>query len=196
VQGSAYFDEWSAAFERETKREERWAVRCRRGLVYVAVVVVAALLVWALPGCNLFDSHVKEFDLMRGMAADAATRLADGAVGQYQVSGQGLNPGIVVEAAIVYRATARYDGLAGQFGVSAQGTFGERSSDPSEVLRIIRDADLTNEERRAILSGLIGRWVSPAATDSLSSHPPLAPGASPTPARPDALPTTRPAGTP
>lgn len=119
------------------------------------VISLCMLAVGLLPGCNLFDSHAQTFDTLSGLATDAATRLADGSVGQFQVSGQAINPGIVVEAAIVYRAGARYEGLAGQFGAAGQGQFGERSSDVGPVLEIIKRADLSNAARRAIIS----RWV-------------------------------------
>jgi len=117
----------------------------------------------ACMGCGMFDAHIKEFDLMRGMAADAAMRLQDGSIGQMQVSGQGLNPGIVVEAAIVYRAVARYDGLAGQFGVSGQGAFG-RPVDMDQVWAVINDASLSERERRAILENLLNKVIPDATT--------------------------------
>lgn len=118
----------------------------------------------AMVGCNLFDAHVKEFDLMRGMAADAATRLADGSIGQMSVSGQGLNPGIALEAAIVYRATAKYDGLAGQFSVSGQGTFG-RQVDQAEIFAIINDSARSDSERLDAILRLLSRpSTQPAAT--------------------------------
>ena len=118
-----------------------------------------------LPGCSLLDSHVREFDLMRGMAADAATRLADGATAQYQVSGQGLNPGIALEASIVYRAVARYEGLAGQFGVAAQGTLGPVNAETrSQILAIIRDQTLTREARERLILEILDRVRSAAST--------------------------------
>lgn len=106
-------------------------------------------------GCtNLFDAHVKEFDLMRGMAADAASRLEDGGVAQMQVSGQALNPGIQVEAAVVYRAVAKYDGLAGQFGVASHGVLGGRTL-PDAVLAIINDSSKSEAQRIQLLKDLI-----------------------------------------
>jgi len=108
----------------------------------------------AVCGCNMFDAHVKEFDLMRGMAADAAMRLQDGSMGQMAVSGQGLNPGIVLEAAIIYRAVARYDGLAGQFSVSGAGQFG-RPVDQARIFAIIDDKTLSDAERRRLLMELL-----------------------------------------
>lgn len=93
-------------------------------MMYRLMLCVVCVALIGCLGCSLFDQHAREFDVMRGMAATAADRLADGAVSQYQVSGQALNPGVVVEAAVVYRALARYEGLAGQFGASAQGQLG------------------------------------------------------------------------
>lgn len=119
------------------------------------VAIASALLLCT--GCATIPD--KQFDLMRGLAADAATRLADGAVGQYQVSGQGLNPGIVLEAAVVYRASARYDGIAGQFGVAASGTLG-REVPVGEILSIINDSSRSESEKSAAVADLLKRWAS------------------------------------
>jgi len=120
----------------------------------VIVEILLLFLGGCIFGCSLFNAHIKEFDLMRGMATDAAMRLQDGSVGQLQVSGQGLNPGIEVEAAIKYNATARYVGLAGQFGVSAQGKMG-RQIDPQDILRIVNDTSLSDKERNILIAEIV-----------------------------------------
>jgi len=137
-------------------------------LIVLVVMVILGGCVW---GCSLFDTHVKEFDLMRGMAGDAALRLTDGSVGQMQVSGQGLNPGIVMEAAIVYRATARYDGLAGQFGVSAQGALGPRD-DNARAWEIINDAALSKSQKFAALVDLFSRIYATEVDDEPEGEQP------------------------
>lgn len=47
--------------------------------------------------------------------------------------GQVINPGFVVEAAIVYRASVRLDGVSGQLGVQSSGT--GSPDGPSEAFR-------------------------------------------------------------
>ena len=128
--------------------------------MYLSLLLLVVACV-PMPGCNMFNAHIKEFDLMRGIAADAAMRLTDGSMGQMQVSGQGLNPGIEIEAAVKYNATARYVGLAGQFGVAAQGQLG-RAIDPKDILRIINDTSLTDSERQLLIKELALRIVKPA----------------------------------
>ena len=126
-------------------------------------MVVAALLLvisGCLTGCSLFDAHTKEFDLMRGLATDAALRLKDGAISQMQVSGQGLNPGIVAEAAVVYRASCHYEGLAGQFGVASQGVSG-RSIDPVDTLAIINSSTTADEARTKFVNLLLEKATAP-----------------------------------
>lgn len=99
--------------------------------------LVSVLVPWLLgggcllgtSGCSeLVDSHVKQMDLLRGMATDITARLNEGALAQLQASGQALNPGITAEAAVVYRASARFDGLAGQYAINASGTLGDDAS--------------------------------------------------------------------
>jgi type II secretory pathway component PulM len=125
-----------------------------RAWIFLAIL---ALMIW-LPGCALFDQHAKEFDTMRAMAMSASERLKDGAMGQMQVSGQALNPGIVFEAAIVYRASAKYDGLAGQFATSAMGTMGPQAAstqvwDMANATRVDRQAFI-DEVTKAVLAAL------------------------------------------
>lgn len=127
------------------------------------ILIVGVLMVmFAGLGCNMFDSHVKDFDLMRGMATDASTRLQDGSVSQMQVSGQAINPGVTVEAAIKYTATARYEGLAGQFGAASQGTLGPRTL-PPEIAAIINDKTLTDAARWAKILNLYETVVGESA---------------------------------
>ena len=106
-----------------------------------------------LTGCSLTDSHAKQMDVLNGMATKASQSLAAGAITSVHASGQGLNPGIVVEAAIVYRATARYDGLAGQFSVSQNGQSGPLDTESKAMIdAIYRDASIrAGEVRHAII---------------------------------------------
>lgn len=106
------------------------------------------------PGCSMFDGHIKQMDLLRGMAADVTSRIEDGSYGQFSASGQGLNPGITVEAAIVYRATARYEGVAGQFSASGAGRMSNRTL-PPEILAIVNDASISDAERTRIIREML-----------------------------------------
>ena len=122
-------------------------------------LIVAGMMA-VLCGCGLFDSHVKQMDVLNGMAASASERLNDGALSSVHASGQGLNPGIEVEAAIVYRAVARYTGLAGQFSIASQGELG-RDIDTDEVWAIMRDTSMTDADRRAAIERLLKPWMTP-----------------------------------
>ena len=123
------------------------------------IAILLLLLGGCIFGCSLINAHNKEFDLMRGMATDAAMRLQDGSVGQMQVTGQGLNPGLEVEVAIKYNATARYVGLAGQFGVSAQGKMG-RQIEPQDILRIVNDTSLSDKEQNMLIAEMVKKVVA------------------------------------
>jgi hypothetical protein len=107
-------------------------------------------------GCALFDSHAKDFDLMRGLAADAASRIQDGSMAQMQVSGQALNPGIKVEAYIKYGATVTYEGLAGQFAVGSQGPMGTREA-PKYIQDIMNSTSMSEQQKW----DLIKDWAKP-----------------------------------
>ncbi len=107
-----------------------------------------------LVGCNLFDAHVSQMDVIRGMAVSATERLKDGSLTQISASGQALNPGIVVEAGIIYRATARYDGLGGQFSISSQGEMG-RAVDQEAIMAIYRRADISEAQKIELIRQLL-----------------------------------------
>lgn len=131
----------------------------------VLSVVLWAALIWGIvamtSGCALFDSHVKQMDLLRGMASDVTARLQDGSFGQVSASGQALNPGIALEAAVVYRVTGRYDGLAGQFSIAAHGVLGDRQFSP-EILAIINDSSMSREARVQALFALVNALIDKA----------------------------------
>lgn len=124
---------------------------------------VIAVVVMAVCGCNMFDSHIKQEDLLRGMASDASMRLKDGSISQMQVSGQGLNPGVTVEAALVYKATAKYEGIAGQFSAASQGTLGDRVT-AEQILAIINDKSITDSQRWDRILSLYDRISSSETT--------------------------------
>ena len=51
-----------------------------------------AVLCLLMAGCdNLVDSHIKQLDLLRGLAADVTSRLDEGALAQFQGSGAAIN---------------------------------------------------------------------------------------------------------
>jgi len=105
-------------------------------------------------GCALFDSHVKQMDLLRGMAADVTGRLQDSSIGQIAGSAQVLNPKIKVKAAVEYTVEVGYDGLAGQAQIAAHGQLGDRVM-PAEVLAIVNDATRSERERLEAILRLI-----------------------------------------
>ena len=113
-------------------------------------LLISVALAWANTGCGLFDSHVKEMDTMRGLATDASSRLQDGSIGQMQVGGQAINPGVEVEGCIKYTASARYVGLSGQFMTSAQGTLSSREA-PEYIQRIIMARDISEQQKLALV---------------------------------------------
>lgn len=94
-------------------------------------------------------------DTLRGMSADVTQRLSDGDFGQLSASGQALNPGIIVEAAQIWRVTARYEGMAGQFSVAASGQLSDREFD-SEILKIWNDTSLSERRRLQLIGELLG----------------------------------------
>ena len=136
------------------------------------MIVLSLFVTMFVAGCNMFDSHIKQEDLLRGMASDASMRLKDGSISQMQVSGQGLNPGVTVEAALVYKATAKYEGIAGQFSAASQGTLGDRVT-ADQILAIINDKSLTDagrwEKVQSLYSTIVGTTSSDDATTTSTS---------------------------
>lgn len=108
-----------------------------------------------LIGCGV----EKQMDTMRAMAEKVTDTMKEGAYGQFQASGQGIEPGIEVGAAIEYKAWARYKGVAGQFSVAGQGQM--KSVDDlapdtkAAYLRIANDTSITNEERANRIMALL-----------------------------------------
>lgn len=120
----------------------------------------AILILVSLTGCGLFDAHINQMDTIQGMATQASTRLSDGSIAQMSVSGQAINPGVTVEAGVIYRARAFYEGLGGQFSASAQGQLGNLSpQDQAMVEKIMRDKSLSDEQRIAALLVIVGKAV-------------------------------------
>jgi hypothetical protein len=132
------------------------------------LLIIIAFLVICNVGCGLVDSHVKQMDVLNGMATQAAESLKSGAITSIHASGQGLNPGITVEAAIVYRATARYEGLAGQFSIAQQGEKGEVTpAQQATIDSVYRDKAIrSGEVRHAIIddTGKIVGYFTGAST--------------------------------
>jgi hypothetical protein len=124
------------------------------------VLVVSVLAVGLVSGCtSVID---KQSDVLRGMATDVVGRFqSDLSSGQFTASGQGLNPGYVVEAGVIYRATVRLDGLAGQFGMGVSGPLGERELSPT-ALRILESDRLDAEYKLQLLRELLAGSLSPA----------------------------------
>ncbi|MCL2330853.1 MAG: hypothetical protein FWC56_06085 [Phycisphaerae bacterium] len=95
----------------------KWLRLC----VMLSLVALGGCL---LTGCSLTDSHIKQMDMLNSMALRAAQALDNGAITSVHVSGQGLEPGVAVEASIICRATAYYKGMAGQFSTVQTGESG------------------------------------------------------------------------
>lgn len=118
--------------------------------------VVAVLATLTITGCSLTESHVKQMDVLNSLAVTAQQSLKEGALTSVHASGQAINPGVTVEAAIVYKAEAKYTGLAGQFSIAQQGTSGPISPEVQEaILKVMRDKSIEDEQKRAIVAGLL-----------------------------------------
>lgn len=142
-----------------------------RVLMLIPMLVVMA----CVSGCGLLDSHAKQMDVLNGMAASASQRLEDGAMAQFQASGQVLEPGIIVEAWIKYGAAAYYKGLAGQLSAGAHGQLGPVDDETkASILAIYRDTSLGAEERRAAILAILERWVEAQVVTprELAAEPP------------------------
>lgn len=134
--------------------------------------LLANLLVLAFAGClstgcETFRAPDKQMDQLNSMAAKVANSLQDGSLAQFQGSGQAINPGVTVEASIVYRAVARYEGLAGQFSVAGQGQLVHRPDVQAEIWKIANDTTRTEQERfNAIINLLKGNTNVQAVQES------------------------------
>lgn len=128
-------------------------------------LIGASVLVINLFGCNssLFNQHAQMMDVMRGAIAESARRLGDSSVGQYAAGAQVQNPGIALEAGLVYRATAKYEGVAGQITASAQGTMDRPQTEleRAEFMKIYRNSSLSDEQQNILLLELLRSRVKP-----------------------------------
>lgn len=120
----------------------------------ILAAILAFLLFQHLAGCAALQTE-KQFDAMKGIVVSTVERMQDGALSQYQVSGQGINPKIAVEAGIIYRAAVGYEGLAGQFSANASGQLG-RQVDQAALLAIYNDTSLSVAERQKLIFDRIG----------------------------------------
>lgn len=117
-------------------------------------IVLAFVIGNWLLGCAALQTE-KQFDAMKGIVVSTVERMQDGALSQYHVSGQGINPRIAVEAGIIYRAAVGYEGLAGQFSANASGQLG-REVDSAAIMSIYNDTSLSVAERQARIFALLG----------------------------------------
>ena len=130
----------------------------------VALTVVLAVL--PIAGCSeLVTGHVNQLNAQTGMALDIASRLADGGLGQMQVAGQGLEPGLEGYFSQTYIVGAKYRGLSGQFAVAGQGDLGGRAV-PPEILRVIQDTTIARERRLEILEAWLKSQNTSPTVDS------------------------------
>lgn len=114
-------------------------------------------------GCNssLFNSHIKDMEIMRGAAAEVAKRLGDSSMGQAAGSVQGLNPGIIVEFGTKYFCVARYEGVSGVLTFAAQGQL-DRVLSPEQqatIEAITNDTTITAAEKRKQIMEVLGKVV-------------------------------------
>ena len=131
--------------------------------VVAMLVILAGGCLW---GCGLTDSHVKQMDILNGLAVQAQQSLQSGAMTSVHASGQAINPGVRVRAAIVYEAAATYEGLAGQFSIAQQGESGA-DIDPAmkdTIGTIYRDKSIrSGETRTAVIDAagkVVGYWTA------------------------------------
>lgn len=135
-------------------------------------IILAALT--TMGGCNssLFNQHVKDMEIMRGVAAEIAQRLGNSSMGQAAGSLQGQNPGIMVEFGTKYFGVVRYDGVAGALTFAAAGQL-DRTLTPEQLATIeaiYNDTTLTSAAKRAQLMEVI-RGVMPLIVKPLTTQP-------------------------
>ena len=116
-------------------------------------------LIVVLSGCNMFDSHVRQMETLQAMSASVADRLNDGALAQFHASGAAVNPGIAMEAAVVYRVIGRFEGISGQFSTVAQGELGPAGQAGTIFENIITNSNLTRQQQMDFLFQLISAGV-------------------------------------
>lgn len=137
--------------------------------VTVCKAIAFGLAVTAIGGClfgcnsSLFNQHVKDMEIMRGVATEIAQRLGNSAVGQSAGSLQGQDPGIEVEFGQKYFGLVHYKGVAGTLTFSAQGTLDRTLTDAqlATIEAIYNDTTLTSEKKRAQVMEVV-RGVLPA----------------------------------
>lgn len=110
------------------------------------LIIIAATL--CMTGCAAFQTD-KQFDGIKAALSEVVARVGENGIGQFQGNVQGINPGVRVEAGMIYYGRAGYDGLAGALSAAGQGTL-DRQLSPEEraaLMRIANDTSLTAEAR-------------------------------------------------
>jgi len=124
----------------------------------IAILIVGLMVPFAVVGCGLMDSHVKQFDLENGMGAEVLKRISDGGMGNVSAAGQGIEPGLTFEAGMKYYASAYYKGLSGQFMINANGQLTKLTPEQEATVdKIIRDKGLSDEQKRTAILGLVNK---------------------------------------
>jgi hypothetical protein len=118
----------------------------------------------SLSGCALLDQHARDMDIMRSMAETAANRLANGSIGQFQVGGQAINPGVDFSFTTEYHVRGAYTGLSGQFMAGGSGQLAENPN-PS----------LTENLATATQGESLGHMISKAVDAELARRAELPP---------------------
>lgn len=127
------------------------------GAAFIPLLLGTSCITMTSGGCSdLVSSHVDMLNVVQAGAVSVMDRMVgdETSQAQYQVSGLAQNPGVTVEAAIVYRARAYFDGVAGQFQAGAIGKLGA-ASQMGEAMKIARSSDLSDEQKILLLRELL-----------------------------------------
>ena len=138
----------------------------------VVIGLVLALASQAGCGSSLFNQHVKDQEILRGMALETGKQLTDGQ-GQIAGGAQGINPGIRVAASITYEAVAHYVGLAGQFTFAKQGVISGPLSEADRALveQIVNDTSLSQAAKREAMMALLNKVADKVLATTQPSVP-------------------------
>ncbi len=131
----------------------------RLASVATLFVLVCAIL---FAGCVNQDQK-KLFDVMQGTLSTVSTKIAEKGLGQYQVSGQVIEPGMRAEVGVSFYLETKLTGTAGQIMAAGQGQFSELTPEQEEqIFQITHDTALSREEQRKRIHEVvmgIGRYI-------------------------------------
>ena len=135
-------------------------------LIRKCVLFIIVSILTGCGGCGAFATD-KHMDMVRAVAVDAVQRVEDGDM-QFSANAVGHNPGVLVEAGMVYRAVARYDGIHGSVNVAGGGKLGTREMSPA-ILEVLNSSTLDEQAKREFIIRLLER--QPGVDDSEPVNP-------------------------